>query len=290
MQLRLFAALLSAYAPAGPGWEDDMKWAVRIVSVIAIGLAFAIIFAGPGTRIGLWDYSDGLRLIRDVSAPKEIFKGFALPPLFTAAGLAFILGAAAAAVKQWASAGIGIAAALFAGGAGLVPLKMKAAFDANPFIHEITTDFEDPPAIIAAANEPRKNPAEYRGMDPVPNDPDGLVVADAQRLAFPDIAPILAEADLKTATAAAKKVVTGMGMKIIADGPSGDASGGGWRIEAVATSTWFGFKDDFIVRLTPMEDGRTKVDLRSKSRVGGSDLGENAARVREFMKRFDAAI
>lgn len=267
-----------------------MKWAVRIVSIIAIGLALAIVVAGPGTRFGLWDYGTGLKLIREVSAPKEIFDGFSLPPLFTAAGLSLILGIAAAVMRQRGAAALGIIAALYAGGAGMVPIKMKAAFEGNPFIHEVTTDFDNPPAIIAAANEPRKNPAEYRGMDKVPNDPNDLVVADAQRLAFPDIAPILAEADLKTATAVAKDVVEAMGMDIIADGPADDVSGGGWRIEAVATSTWFGFKDDFIVRLTPMEDGRTKVDLRSKSRVGGSDLGANAARVREFMKRFNAAI
>ena len=267
-----------------------MKWAVKIVSIIAIGLALAIAVAGPGTRLGLWDYGTGLSLIRNVSAPKEIFSGVALPPLFTAAALALILGLVAAFMKQRGAAAFGVIAALLAGGAGVVPLKMKAAFEGNPFIHEVTTDFENPPAIVAAANEPRKNPADYRGMDKVPNDPKGLIVADAQRLAFPDIAPILAEADLATSTAVAKDVVTAMGMKILADGPADDVAGGGWRIEAVATSTWFGFKDDFIVRLTPIEDGRTKIDLRSKSRVGGSDLGANAARVREFMKRFNAAI
>ncbi|OFX05998.1 MAG: hypothetical protein A3E78_01430 [Alphaproteobacteria bacterium RIFCSPHIGHO2_12_FULL_63_12] len=267
-----------------------MKWAVRIVSIAAIGLALAIVVAGPGTRFGLWDYGTGLSLIRNVSAPKEIFGGVALPPLFTAAALALILGLVSAFMRQRGAAALGIIAALVAGASGFVPIKMKAAFEGNPFIHEVTTDFDNPPAIVAAANEPRKNPAEYRGMDKVPNDPNGLIVADAQRLAFPDIAPILAEADLTTATAVAKDVVTAMGMKILADGPADNVAGGGWRIEAVATSFWFGFKDDFIVRLTPMEDGRTKIDLRSKSRVGGSDLGANAARVRDFMERFNAAI
>lgn len=267
-----------------------MKWAVRIVSIIAIGCALAIAVAGPGTRFGLWDYGAGLSLIRNVSAPKTLFGSVALPPLFTAAGLALILGIVSAVMKQRGAAALGVIAALVAGGAGIVPLKMKAAFEGNPFIHEVTTDFDNPPEIIAAADLPRKNPADYRGMDKVPNDPNGLIVADAQRLAFPDITPLIAEADLTTATAVAKDVVTAMDMVILAEGPVDETSGGGWRIEAVATSTWFGFKDDFIVRLTPMEDGRTKVDLRSKSRVGGSDLGANAARVREFMKRFNAAI
>ena len=58
----------------------------------------------------------------------------------------------------------------------------------------------------------------------------------------------------------------------------------------MATSFWFGFKDDFIVRLTPVGKGMTRIDIRSKSRVGGSDLGANAARVREFTKRFKERI
>ena len=81
-----------------------------------------------------------------------------------------------------------------------------------------------------------------------------------------------------------------MKMEILAEGPDGDEAGAGWRIEAVSTSQWYGFKDDFIVRLTTVEGGGTRVDLRSKSRVGGSDLGANAARVRDFMQRFSARI
>ena len=256
-----------------------MRLAVKLIAAVAILVALPILLAGPGTRFGLWDFGQGLTMIRQA----------ALPAL-AASGVALIAGVAAAVTKQGGAAIFAMLAALIAGGAGMIPIKMRAAFEANPFIHEVTTDFDNPPAILAAANEERKNPAEYRGMDKVPNDPDGLIVADAQRLAFPDIAPIIAETDLSAATAVAKDVVIAMGMDILADGPTGDQAGGGWRIEAVATSQWFGFKDDFIVRLTPLEDGRVLVDLRSKSRVGGSDLGANAARVREFMKRFDASI
>ncbi len=267
-----------------------MRLAVSVLTVIAIVLALPIIVAGPGARLGLWDYELGLRMIREVSAPKPIAAGIALSPLFTAAALALIGAVVAATMKERGAAVLALAAALFAGAAGIVPLKMKAAFAANPFIHEVTTDFEAPPAIVAAANFARKNPADYRGGDPVPQSTDGLTVAEAQRQAFPDIAPIVAGADLQTAAAAAKDVVAAMGMEVLADGPADNVAGGGWRIEAVATSQWFGFKDDFVVRLTPRDDGKTRVDLRSKSRVGGSDLGANAARVRDFTARFNAAI
>lgn len=54
------------------------------------------------------------------------------------------------------------------------------------------------------------------------------------------------------------------------------------RIEATATTTWFGFKDDVVIRIRATADG-SELDIRSKSRVGRSDVGKNAERIREFM-------
>ena len=54
------------------------------------------------------------------------------------------------------------------------------------------------------------------------------------------------------------------------------------RIEATDKSLLFGFEDDVVLRIVPGADGTTKVDMRSKSRVGRSDLGINAGRIREF--------
>jgi len=52
-------------------------------------------------------------------------------------------------------------------------------------------------------------------------------------------------------------------------------------IEATETTFWFGFKDDVVIRIRP-EGAGSRVDVRSKSRVGKSDLGANAARIRRF--------
>ena len=54
------------------------------------------------------------------------------------------------------------------------------------------------------------------------------------------------------------------------------------RIEATATTFWFGFKDDVVIRVRE-DSGGTRIDLRSVSRVGGGDLGANAARIRAFI-------
>jgi uncharacterized protein (DUF1499 family) len=56
------------------------------------------------------------------------------------------------------------------------------------------------------------------------------------------------------------------------------------RIEAVDTTWWFGFKDDMVIRITPEETG-ARVDIRSVSRVGKSDVGANAKRIRKFLAR-----
>jgi uncharacterized protein (DUF1499 family) len=56
-------------------------------------------------------------------------------------------------------------------------------------------------------------------------------------------------------------------------------------LEATDTSTFFRFKDDVVVRARPAPDGSgSLVDMRSISRVGGSDVGMNAKRVRAFLK------
>jgi len=267
-----------------------MRLAIKLVALLAILVALPILLAGPGTRFGLWEYGMGLTMIREVSAPKAIAGGISIPPLFTIAGLSLILGVVGFFTKNVRAGLFAVLAAAFAFGLGTVPLKMKAAFEGNPFIHEVTTDFDNPPAIVAAADLPRKNPAEYKGGDPVPRREDGQTVAEAQREAFPDIKPLIINRDMKTAADMANDVIKSMNMEVLAEGPADNVAGGGWRIEAVATSFWFGFKDDFIVRLTPDEGGATRIDIRSKSRVGGSDLGANAARVREFTERYKAKI
>ena len=60
------------------------------------------------------------------------------------------------------------------------------------------------------------------------------------------------------------------------------------RLEATATTSWFGFKDDVVVRVRAHGAG-TRVDVRSLSRIGVGDLGTNAARVRAFLARLRAS-
>jgi uncharacterized protein (DUF1499 family) len=69
-----------------------------------------------------------------------------------------------------------------------------------------------------------------------------------------------------------------MGWKIVASEPAS------LRIEATDTTAWFGFKDDVVVRLSPTPTG-SRIDVRSVSRVGKSDVGTNARRISAYLTR-----
>ena len=111
-----------------------------------------------------------------------------------------------------------------------------------------------------------KNPPGYAGR----------AVAVQQERAYPDIRPALLAVAPITAFQRALAAARTQGWEIVAAAP---AEG---RIEASDTSFWFGFVDDVVIRVTPTDEG-SRVDIRSKSRVGGSDVGINAKRIRKFL-------
>jgi len=259
-----------------------MRILIWIFIIAALLLGGAILVAAPGTRFGLWEYTKAFEIYRLVASPKDLAGPVSLSPVFTAAALALFFGLGGFFTRNAGPGLLAIIAALIAGGAGMIPVKMREAARANPFIHDITTDFENPPQIVAGAPFERKNPPEYVGAENVRD--SETTVAEAQREAFPDIGPRAVSAGVDETAAHVLGVLDDMHMKVIADSKTTQ----GRVIEATFTSQWFGFIDDFVVRLTSA-GGETRVDVRSKSRVGGSDLGANAARVREFFQRLDEA-
>jgi uncharacterized protein (DUF1499 family) len=104
--------------------------------------------------------------------------------------------------------------------------------------------------------------------------------SEAQRKAYPDIAPLRLPVVPNIAFERAKGAVEEMGWDIARDDPSAG------RIEAVATTFWFGFKDDVVIRVSADGPG-SRIDVRSKSRVGKGDLGTNAQRIRAYQKRLN---
>jgi len=228
---------------------------IRIPLILAL-LSLAILAAsGPGVRLGLWPFPFGFQLMR-----WAVYCGLA-----AAAAALLVL-----AVPTWRARGArGLLFSLVLGsGVAYLPWHMLQQAKALPPIHDISTDLPDPPAFVAIlplrANA--ANPAAYGGPE----------IAAAQRAAYPDIQPLLLAEPVAKAYARALAAAQHSGWQIVAAAqPSG-------RIEATATTLWFGFKDDVIIRIAPSAGG-SRIDVRSVSRVGKSDVGTNANRIRSYL-------
>jgi uncharacterized protein (DUF1499 family) len=64
---------------------------------------------------------------------------------------------------------------------------------------------------------------------------------------------------------------------------------GGAEIQAVAATRVFKFKDDLTIRIR-RQGGRTRVGVRSHSRTGKWDFGQNARNIREFQAALDREL
>ena len=160
----------------------------------------------------------------------------------------------------------------------LLPIVPVGAFawkaSRLPAIHDITTDTLQPPPFLAVL------PLRAGALNPA--EPGGPEVVAKQRAAFPDLGPLLLSVPPDRAFARALTAARGMGWELVASDPAGG------RIEATDTTFWFGFKDDVVVRVLPQPTG-SRIDVRSLSRVGGGDLGANAARIRAYLAAVKAA-
>lgn len=233
-----------------------MKFSRTALSFAVIA-ALLLLVAGPGTRLGLWDFRFGFLLLR-----WALFVGLA------AAAVSIIL--LLIPKMRRGNAALLVTAIVIGLGTAWMPWNGYRTARALPFIHDITTDTVNPPQFVAVlplrANA--ANPPEYSGDE----------TAQLQRQGYPDIQPILMNDTPQEALRKALKVLEDMGLQIVAVEPDEG------RIEATATTFWFGFKDDVVIRVTPDGNG-SKLDIRSKSRVGRSDVGANAARIRRFVSK-----
>lgn len=226
----------------------------KLALPLAIAAAAALLLAGPGTRLGLWEFGTGFLLMRG----------------------AFFVGVAAALFavvlliipKTRRAGGKGLAAALvIALATAWVPWNNYQTVRSLPFIHDISTDTVNPPEFDAVVplRADASNPVEYPGEE----------VAQQQREAYPDLETLQFDTSSDATFDAALDAAESMGWEIVA------ANADEGRIEATATTFWFGFKDDVVIRIETTASG-SKLDIRSKSRVGRSDAGANAARIRAF--------
>jgi uncharacterized protein (DUF1499 family) len=212
---------------------------------------------GPVYRAHILSLGTALRIV----IPAALFLGLI-------AIILSLVGLAKSGSKGMAFAGL-VLGVIAAG----MPLKNINTARHSP-IHDVSTDRDNPPQFIAVL--PLRTAA--KAVNPTAYD---AKTAELQKETYPDIGPlhldVLPAQAFDRAAAAAKE----MKWDIVATDP---AQG---RIEATATTFWFGFKDDIVVRITAEGSG-SRVDVRSLSRIGKSDVGANAKRVREYLAKIKA--
>jgi len=156
---------------------------------------------------------------------------------------------------------------------GAVLLVLALAAAGAPPIHDITTDTSDPPRFTRAP--------QLRGPDSNPLQIDPQVMAQ-QQAAYPELHTLVSEKPVEATFALATRIARELGWEITLH----DVDRG--LIEAVDRTPIMNFADDVVIRVRSDASGSV-VDLRSVSRVGVSDLGANAARIRRFAEQFRSA-
>ena len=104
-----------------------------------------------------------------------------------------------------------------------------------------------------------------------------------QHRGYPDIVPLKLGTSPADAFDRVVGAVRSMGWDVVSAVPSD------LRVEATDTTLLFGFKDDVVVRVRPTDEGSV-IDVRSLSRVGGSDFGVNARRVRALLRKISEGM
>jgi uncharacterized protein (DUF1499 family) len=231
-----------------------------VLSAIAISAAMG---AGAGVRLALWDFRQGFRILNWAA-----YFGIAGTVLSLAGA---ILGRPGKGRRGFPLAVAGIVLGALAFG---VPGNWYRIAKEVPMIHDITTDTEKPPKFVSvlALRKDASNSAFYGGPE----------IAAQQHAAYPDIRPLVSDLPPAQAFERARSVARQTGWKIV------DENQAEGRIEATATTRWFGFKDDIVIRIAPSAGNGSRVDIRSVSRVGRSDLGTNARRIRAFLEKFSS--
>ena len=235
------------------------KWTRRLSKTALFLLVItllALVVAGPGYRAGIIGLTPALLVL-----------------VGSAAGglLCLVIGAIATFLNLRKGTQGLLAVSVLSGLVGLGLTLNNASWFSKargvPGIHDITTDMVNPPEFvdIAPLRADAPNPVGYEGGE----------VSEKQRDAYPDIVTIVIDQNANEVFNRAAAAAEQMGWEMVA------ANADEGRIEATATTGYFGFKDDVVIRIRA--DGNSSaVDVRSKSRVGVGDVGANADRIRAF--------
>ncbi|MFN3943808.1 MAG: DUF1499 domain-containing protein [Allosphingosinicella sp.] len=251
-------------------------WARRLTvaaAVLAFGGLAAALIAAVGSGRGVWHFRTGFTVLRWA--------------FFAAIGGGVLAILAAFVARRTAPRLVVVNLLALAAAFGFVLFLGQQVRTARavPPIHDIATDLDDPPRFEALTvradnleNIPDMGRPELAALDPEAR------WKAVHREAYDDIRPLLVPWTVPETIARAERLARARGWEIARSDPEAGA------LEATDTTFFFRFKDDVALRVRPAPDGSgSLVDMRSISRVGVSDVGVNAKRIRAFLADLAAA-
>jgi len=233
--------------------------------VLALVALSAFAAAPAGWRLSLWHYTVAFAIMRYAAyvalaaAATACVALFGWPRLSPGRRIAALIALAIAAIVIY------------------VPWHYAQLAATTPPIHDITTDTVNPPpfwVVLPSRAEENANPVEY----------GGVAVAQLQRSAYPQIVPVTTTLPPRQAFTVALATAQAMPgwIDVVAEPDA-------WRIEASQESFWMRFTDDVSIRISP-EGAGSRIDVRSLSRQGRGDFGDNAARVIAYLDALKARL
>ena len=286
--------------------SQDAGWRGKLAG-FALGLSiFSVLWfaaAAIGTKLGLWTWQFGRGKMTIGWGPMLLIAALGISVI------AVIVALIKAPRKQALMLAMG--ALLISGLAFGRVLAFGGQAERLPPLHDVQTDWSNPiqpsEALLAARKatdaqntivtapvvelKSEANKARWPGLD-------GRLVSEVQEEAefdpatqkSPKEAPypkldtlVEPTASYDMAFAAALAAVEARGWTIVTN----DVESG--SIEATQSSFWFDFKDDILIRVVPDGEG-SRIDVRSISRVGLSDIGANAKRVRDLLDEIEVRL
>lgn len=253
-----------AQASKGAIWTDRLT---KAALVLTIGGLSAALIAAVGSGQGLWSFREGFSVLR--------WAFYAAVAGGLLAIVAFVLGRRSG-VR---TAGLNLLALAVAVGFGGYLARQVSIASRVPAIHDVATDLQDLPQFATL-----KLRDDY--LEKVPDNDDPRLAAlpplerwkAIHRKSYSDIRTVRVAANPNQILLRTQALARERGWDVARV----DAKAG--TVEATATTLFFRFKDDVVVRVRPDPAGQGSiVDMRSISRVGGSDVGVNAARIRAFL-------
>ena len=277
------APVCSAFAGRYKVGMTHSPWHSRLALVLALLLPVYFAVAALGTKFGLWGWRTGLITLTIQAGPVLL----GIVALIAMVSLIVVL------IRQprtgWLLSLLALLVPL--GIFGTLAYVRGQAADIPP-IHDVATDVDNPPTFSQVTLDARTtsdaNPLnDYttplgelemwaNSEAPLANQSHAQVIAQA----YPDLVP------LPTGSASKEDVMVAVAASMMELGfhdVTSDMANS--RVEGVAETFWFGFKDDVVARIA---DGQ--IDFRSVSRVGVSDLGANAARIAKLREAVAARL